>query len=377
MPHSITIFPLGNADCCLIDLDGGRKLLFDFAATRDPDDDKDPRCDLPQEVRDTLRAAGRDEIDVFALTHLDLDHYKGSSEFFWLQYAKKYQGENRIKINELWVPAAVITEQGVEAEEGRILQREARHRFKEGNGIRVFSRPERLRDWCKKNDVDFDERKHLITDAGQIIPGFTKADDGVEFFVHSPFARRLNESKVEVRNEDSLIVQATFVVQGTETKALLMADATHEIITDIVEVTRDLKNRPERLEWDIMKLPHHCSYLSIGSEKGDDQTDPVAAVKWLYETQAQPSAIIVSTSKPIPAKGSAEDKDVQPPHRQAANYYKSSLASSDNFKVTMEHPSKSTPRPLVIEISVHKAKIKKRSGSAGGRATGTPAPRAG
>lgn len=265
----------------------------------------------------------------------------------------------------------------MEAAEGRILQREARHRFKEGTGIRVFSRPDRLRAWCKKNGVDFEERKHLITDAGQVIPGFSKDGDGVEFFVHSPFAKRLNESKVEVRNEDSLIVQATFLVQESETKVLLMADATHEIIADIVEVTRDLKDRPERLEWDVMKLPHHCSYLSVGPEKGEEQTEPVEAVAWLYETQAQSNAIIVSTSKPIPSKGSAEDKDVQPPHRQAANYYKSTLDTPADFKVTMEHPSKSSPRPLVIEISVHKATIKKQSGSAGGRATGTSAPRAG
>lgn len=377
MPHKITLFPLGNADCCRIDLDSGTKLLFDFAATRDPEADNDPRCDLPKELRDDLQAAGRDEIDVFALTHLDRDHYQGATEFFWLEHAKKYQGKDRIKIKELWVPAAIITEEEVDADEGCILQREARHRFKEGKGIRVFSRPERLRAWCKKNEVDFEQRTHLITDAGQLVPGFSKEDDGVEFFVHSPFAKRLNESEVEVRNEDALIVQGTFLVQGTETKVLLLGDATHGIITDIVEVTRDKKDRPERLAWDIMKLPHHCSYLSVGPEKGEDQTEPVEAVAWLYETQAQPNAIIVSTSKPIPTKGTAEDDDVQPPHRQAANYYKNTLDNPDDFKVTMEHPSKSTPRPLVIEISVHKATIKKSSGSSGGAATGRSAPRAG
>jgi hypothetical protein len=31
---------------------------------------------------------------------------------------------------------------------------------------------------------------------------------------------------------------------------------------------------------------------------------------------------MMSTSKSIPIKGSDEDKDVQPPHRQAAAYYK-------------------------------------------------------
>ena len=31
--HKVTFFPLGNADCCLIDLHGGQKILFDCAAT--------------------------------------------------------------------------------------------------------------------------------------------------------------------------------------------------------------------------------------------------------------------------------------------------------------------------------------------------------
>ena len=39
----LTFFPLGNADCCRIDLDVGQKLLFDFANVRDPSDPGDRR----------------------------------------------------------------------------------------------------------------------------------------------------------------------------------------------------------------------------------------------------------------------------------------------------------------------------------------------
>ncbi len=63
------------------------------------------RCDLPKELRDELDDADRDHFDVVAFTHLDEDHYKGASDFFWLEYAKKYQGDGRIKIDTLWVPA--------------------------------------------------------------------------------------------------------------------------------------------------------------------------------------------------------------------------------------------------------------------------------
>ena len=44
--HKITLFPLGNADCCRIDLECGKKVLFDFANSRDQEDEDDLRCEL-------------------------------------------------------------------------------------------------------------------------------------------------------------------------------------------------------------------------------------------------------------------------------------------------------------------------------------------
>jgi hypothetical protein len=270
----MTLFPLGNADCCRIDLECGRKILVDYAATLDPDDEDDLRCDLPEELREDLKKSERDYYDVVAFSHLDKDHFRGSTEFFHLEHAKKYQNDDRIKINVMWVPAALITEKGPDDDEGRILQKEARHRFKEGKGIRVFSRPERLRKWCDENGVKLEDRLHLISEAGTVTPEFSMGVDQVEFFVHSPFAIRQDENTVEDRNEDSLVLQVTFEIDGVQTKALLLADSTHEVLAQIVDITKGKKN-DQRLEWDIAKLPHHCSYLSIGPEKGKDKTEPV------------------------------------------------------------------------------------------------------
>ena len=167
MPR-LTFYPLGNADCCLIDLANGKKILFDYADTRDPNDKDDRRCDLLKELREDLEAAKRDYYDAVAFTHLDNDHYKGASDFFWLDHDSKYQSSDRAKIHLMWVPAAAITEdpKTLKDDEGRLIQKEARYRFKKGEGIRVFSRPQRLKDWCEKNGVDFEKRKHLVTDAG-------------------------------------------------------------------------------------------------------------------------------------------------------------------------------------------------------------------
>ncbi len=376
MPR-LTFFPLGNADCCRIDLANGKKILFDYADVRDPDDKNDRRCDLPRLLREDLLAAKRSYFDVVAFTHLDSDHIKGSTDFFRLEHDKKFQSQGRVEIRVMWVPASMITEDNAEMDdEAKVLQKEARYRFRQGAGIRVYSRPDLLKDWCSRNGVNFTSRKELITDAGWCAPEFTYFSDGVEFFVHSPFAKRLNDTEVEDRNRDSIVMHATFVVDKVETRVFLMADVTHDMLSDIVEIT-DGRHRDERLIWDVVKLPHHCSYLSLGPDKGQDKTQPTPQIRRLYETKRLEGGLIVSTSAPIPAKGSDQDRDKNPPHRQAANYYKEALDDPRNLLVTMEHPSVTAPEPLVIDIDASKATLRKRWVPAAAVATSRPAHRAG
>ena len=169
MTAKIHFFPLGNADTLRIDLADGRKILVDYADMRDPDDAGDLRCDLPLELGIDLRKHGRNLYDAVCITHVDEDHCKGFGEFFHLEHAKRYQGEGRIGIKELWVPAAAVLEEGLE-DDARLVRAEARHRLKKGRGILVFSRPERLKKWMEDNGIDLASRKHLIVDAGQPSP---------------------------------------------------------------------------------------------------------------------------------------------------------------------------------------------------------------
>jgi hypothetical protein len=358
MTATLTFHPLGNADCTRVDLADDRKMLVDFADMRNPDDPYDKRIDLPAELRNDLRAARRDYYDVVCFTHLDDDHCCGAGDFFWLDHALKYQGPGRIKIKELWVPAAAILEDGCE-DSARIVRQEARYRLKQGKGIRVFSRPAKLKEWLEKNGLTLESRAHLITDAGQPVPGFSvHGPERVQFFIHSPFGWRQNENNGVVdRNQDSVVFQATFLEGGRETHALFMSDIDHDSIGQIVATTKRHKNN-DRLMWDVFKIPHHCSYTAIGPDKGNDETEPTDEVAWLCEVQGRERGIMMSTSESIPIKGSAEDKDVQPPHREAANYYKSVAREKDGqFKVTMDLPSASKPKPTKIEITDRGARL--------------------
>jgi hypothetical protein len=369
----LTFYPLGNADCCLMDLENDKKLLFDFAATRCKDDETDKRIDLPKVLRDDLNANRRNNYEVVSISHLDIDHFKGFSDFFYLEHDSKYQKGERAKIDELWVPAAAIIEdQSTLGEEHCVVQNEARYRLCKRQGIRVFSRPGLLKDWLKSQGMTVEEISHLITDAGQLVPNFNLVNDGAEFFVHSPFAKRLDECEVIDRNSDSIVMQVTFEYYGVKTKFILGADTTHDEWTEIVDITRYHK-REERLEWNIVKLSHHCSYLSLGPEKGKNKTEPVPNVKYLYEEKGSDRGIIVSPSDIIPTEDTA-----QPPHFQAANYYRELTADKKGeFKVTMEHPNKTSPAALVIRINAYGATIEKLNAMGAIGSVGSSAPRAG
>jgi len=377
MPR-LTFYPLGNADTCLIDLANGKKVLFDFADMRCGDDDEDKRIELSATLRRDLKDAKRSGYDIFAMTHLDDDHTCKADEFFYLDHASKYQDGDRVKIGTLWVPAGVITESRNDLEPGsKALQAEARHRLAKNYGIRVFSRPESLRDWLKDRGIRVEDRQHLITDAGNVAPGLSLANDGVEFFIHSPFGWRQDEDTVVDRNGNSLVVQADFLVDGLTTSVILGSDADQEAISLIVQTTRR-HGREGRLIWDIFKLPHHCSYLTLGPERGRDETTPAKDVAWLFEDQMERGGIIVSTSKPIPIKGSDEDKSDQPPHRQAEAYYRRIVGEKDGeFIVTMEHPRESAPKPLVIDVDRFKARVKREQSVGAAALTSVSAPRAG
>jgi hypothetical protein len=371
----LTFYPLGCANTALVELKDGRRVLVDYA-NRWTGAGDDKRCDLPKLLKADLDAAGAKDYAVVAFTHLDDDHCQGAPDFFYLEHAAVYQGAGRHKIQTLWVPAAAITEEGLTGD-ARVIRAEARCRLKKGKGIKVFSRPDRLKDWLSANGLTTADRANCFVDAGKLIPEFNLADDGVEFFVHSPHAKRANAIVVEDRNGSSLVFQARFLEGSVKTDVLFSSDVDHEVLAEIVDITRHYGNH-DRLHWNIYQLPHHCSYTAIGPDKGTDKTVPTSQIKWLCETQGEKQGYIVSSSDPIPSKGSAEDRNVQPPHRQAAEYYKQDvLGDRTHLLVTMAEPSTFNPKPIVFSIGAYGA-VKIPHGSGGSKAAAAVvAPRAG
>ena len=373
---SLHFFPIDNADTLLMKVKDGRFVLVDFAAMADPNDATDKRCDLPKEIRTHLDDADKDEMDVVCITHVDDDHCKGFGDFFELRHAAVYQGGDRVPIGELWVPAAAILETGL-TKDSRLVRQEARYRLKKGEGVRVFSAPAQLDGWLHDNGIDPADRSDLIRDAGTLVPGFdVGGEEAVDFFIHSPFGWRQDENTVVSRNEDSVVLQARFREGDRYIYALLGSDVNYETIEQIVRTTRRHGNE-ERLLWDVMKLFHHSSYKSLGPERGSDETEPTDDVRWLFEDRGRAGSKIVSPSKPIPAKGSKEDDDVQPPHRQAANHHRRvARLHGGSFEVTMEHPTVQRPKPFGYRVTARGLAAIVAISTAGGMAAART-PRAG
>ncbi|KAA8686800.1 hypothetical protein [Pseudomonas caricapapayae] len=378
--HQVIFYPVGNGDTTQIVLSAGRRVLFDFCHRGTAEAPDTPEIDLKARLKADLQEINRDYFDVVAFTHADLDHIQGSTDFFELQHAKKYHGEGRIKIRELWVPAAMLLEEADKDHQGEeyvLLRQEARHRLLEGKDILVFSKPQGVADWLepllKARGEAASARDHLFIDAGTLVPGFTLAEDGVEFFCHSPFIKHCEEGDI-IRNRASLIFNVRFQADGMHYDYLEVGDATWEDIEDVVATTRYHKN-DDRLAWDLFNIPHHCSYLALNKDghKGERETEPKPLVKELL-LQGKRDAYIVSCSKPVTDMKESYEQ-IQPPHIQARNAYERYLreVGGRKFLVTMEEPNANKPEPITFEVTFAGVAWK-RSTSVGATAVASSSP---
>lgn len=372
--HQVIFYPVGNGDTSQIVLNNGKRILFDF---RHQNGDS-PSINLIDQLTKELKGANKDYFDIVAFTHGDKDHIENSTEFFELQHAEKYQGNGRIKIKELWVPAAMILETAASTEQSNefvIWRQEARYRLKQGNGIRVFSKPAKLKEWLEFNGITLESRRHLITDAGQIVDGLNIGNDGVEIFCHSPFIKHTDEGD-DLRNPTALVFNIRFQSGTNIFDYLATGDSEWRILEEIVSISKYHGNQ-DRLAWDLFNLPHHCSYKTLSDEKGDTETIPTTLVKELL-LSGKEGSYIVSSSNPI---GADNDnlKQIQPPHIQAKKCYLRYLRQINGakFLVTMEEPNKKIPEPLIFNIGHDGITLKNVAIPATVLATSKPAPRAG
>ena len=344
MSQKFTFYPVGNAETCLLELSNGNKILFDFADMNDGST-ADNRIDIKQELY------GISEFEVVMFSHAHEDHTKGASEFFYFDHAAKYQSENRVKINELWVSAAFILETDFEnGADAKIIRNEARYRLKEGYGIKIFAAPDSLTPWLKAQKIEYEDIEHMVVHAGEIIK-IDGVEDEVQFFIHAPFSE--DSEEVQDKNDPSIVLQARLFNEGRETNIIITGDTPYKVLNKIVDISKANKNE-EFLIWDIYDIPHHCSHTGL-NEKGEKDTyriTPTENVQWLLQ-QAQQNARMVASCVKI-------TEETSPPHIIAKRAYEFYTSADVTFMATMEHTSLKSdkPTPIVFEIDKHGITLK-------------------
>jgi len=341
MSQKITFYPEGNAECVLLEMGNGKRMLMDFADMHTGD---------ARYTNLTDSFAGIKSFDVVMFSHAHEDHVKGAADFFYFDHALKYQTGNRAKIKELWVSSAFILDSNV-CEDARVIRQEARYRLKNGYGIKVFSRPDALDGWLSDNGLSTADSEHPIIHAGTLIDSSMHSlGDEVSFFVHAPFSEDAED--VEDRNDPSIVLQVRLQNLYRNTNIFITGDAPHDIIDKIVGRSEANCNEGY-LEWDLYDIPHHCSHTGLSDERGDTITETSDNIKRLLGVYSQQNGFLVASCRAFSDVGA---DDTQPPHIQAKKAYikysKNADGTEKMFFVTSEYRGITNPKPLRFGIDL-------------------------
>jgi hypothetical protein len=164
-----------------------------------------------------------------------------------------------------------------------------------------------------------------------------------EAFVHAPF----KDDCAAARNDTSLALQLT-LREGdgedvTAGRVLLFGDLAYTTIRRIFDLTAP--ERPERLAWDVLLAPHHCSKKVMYTTSPTGTEELYRDLLDDLEQHAGDRARIVASSRPIPVSNQPGDN---PPHAKAKARYEEIVA--DPLLCTAEYPSVEDPRPIVFGL---------------------------
>lgn len=374
---TIKYFPVGNGDMSLITLADKTTILIDCKLTKKSDESEDPKiCDLKKALLDSIQKRdGNYFVDVFILTHGDMDHCHGFADNFYQgdpeRYSKEDRENNLIIMDTMWF-SPMIAEQYSNPDEDA-HQREAERRLqmhrdchpernKEGNRIRIIGYD------SNKDYSGFNVDRSV---PGETVSRFNNSDqDSFSIFIHAPFKIHLDSPEKD-KNSASIVFQARFKQYSWSTEysclAMFGGDSDYTTWEQILERTKRFGNDKshQALDWDIFLAPHHCSW-SYFNETSD--LKPVAASLEALDYGRNGGWIVASSKKII-------NNDDNPPYAEAKKEYIKKLSDSSRFLNTAVEPKESAPEPIVFDITDNgpARAPKMTTGSAASSAGGTGA----
>lgn len=295
-------------------------------------------------------------LSVFALTHPDQDHIRGFEELL-----------KRVTIGEIWHTPRIFRDH----KEGETLCADAEVFRKEvdrrrkiiikdpdnvrcGDGLRIIGHDDIL------NEDKYKELPRKCTSIpGSLITTLDSKDvsDVFEAFVHAPFKVDSEAS----RNNTSLSLQIILKDNAGTGKALFFGDREYQSIKQIFDKTIERK-REERLQWDILLTPHHCSKkVMYFKDDGDEKEKYKQDLMDLFDKYKTEVAFIVVSADDNFTDGDGDN----PPHSEARKHYEEIIASG-HFLCTQKHPSKDSTEPIVFVVDNAGISYQKPEGKAEG-----------
>ena len=363
MDATIAFFPVGNGDMTLVRTGFGRNLLIDLNIRAAADDPNDDTPDVAKILRDRLDqdGQGRPYVDVLLVSHPDKDHCAGLRKHFHLGPPEEYSAKtNKILIREVWSSPMVFrraSQNHILCDDAKAFNAEARRRVRRfrddgksvGDGDRILILGE-------DEDGKTDDLNSILVRVGTTFSHINGLNDtSIEALLLGPEPKTsYDEEETLSKNNSSTIIWFSLAGSGIMDKCrFLTAGDTEVAIWE--KLWQRHSGHPERLSYDILQTPHHCSWHSLSydswSEKGKDAKICHDALNAL--SQARDGATIVASSNPI------KDDDNDPPCIRAKREY---VGIVDNvkgtFKCVGEHPSEKSPGVMEFEITQYGPRLK-------------------
>ncbi|WDV56659.1 hypothetical protein PV963_43320 [Streptomyces coeruleorubidus] len=344
--RGVVFWPVGTGDSTTVVLGDGLVMQVDLRDMKAADEDDAVVAAVIDRLADTLPQLddGTPYLALFALTHADLDHCCGFGDLL----------ESSIKIGEIWATPRLwreLDEDTPMCEDAQLFHDEVERRVKATiKAIKAGKEPE-SGDRVRIIGYDDDRDQHSyaeLPDAYFTTPGKaistidgTDVSDRFEAFVHAPF----RDDCAGERNETSLALQLKLTAaDGTAGRILLLGDLAYPTIKKILDYSES-HDRTERVEWDVLLSPHHCS-KKVMYAPGEDGTEELKQdILDQLQAHAGPDARVIASSRPFRTSDKSGDN---PPHRLARDAYET--ITELPVLCTGEHPTPKDPRPVVFVL---------------------------
>ena len=375
MAARVSHFRVDCGDQTLIKTDQGNHVLIDINIRAAADDEDDDTPDVAQQLKDRLPkdSKGRPYVDAMLLSHPDEDHCRGLKTHFHLGPIADYvEGSGKIIIREMWSSPMVFRRASSKhtlCEDAKAWKKEVRRRvnhYKDGGS---FDTNERALILGEDQDGKTDDIGEIVVKVDETWGTINGKEDGTfSAYLLAPLPKGDDDEEDVLTKNNSSVISRIILSSGTMVDAcrfLTGGDAEVAIWEKMWERNGD--DAQERLGYDLLLPPHHCSWHSLSydswSELGEDAEVSEGARSAL--SQARKGAVIVASSKSI------TDDDSDPPCIRAEREYKAIVKDVGGEFICLGDDG---PEPLEFDVKPGGLeRVQKKEAKAAAAAVVTPA----